>query len=314
MKPVYLSVVVPFYNEKNNLVLLHEELLSVLERLSFKSEIVYIDDGSVDGSGEIDFKKHPLIHFSIIRLRFRRGQTAAISAGIDHSRGEIIGIIDSDLQNDPHDFPKLLDVLDSETDAVFGWRRDRQDQGDRVTASRLAHFLVSLLFKVNIRDLGGNPKVIRRKMFENLHLYGENHRLLPLLLALHGAKYKEIPVSHRSRTHDKSKYGYTRVLKLLVDIITTGFLDQFSIKPAYVFGTGGLICLGLAIPAFMQVVYKKIFLGVFVHLNPMFIIAMILSLIGVQLVFMGLLAELMVRVYFESRQKPIYEIKDIKDL
>ncbi len=318
MSALDLSVIVPVYNEAGSAVELDSQLQTVLSELDLKSEIIYVNDGSTDSTAQIlrshvtDLKDHTPVH--LISLTRNQGQTAAISAGLDAASGKLIAFLDGDLQNHPSDIPKLIASLDKDTDAVFGWRKNRSDRLDRVIASRIANFLTDILFSINIRDLGCSLRIVRRESLEGLRLYGENHRLLSLLLALRGVRYKQIEVGHSPRIHDHSKYGYSRVIKLIVDLITTKFLHSYATKPAYIFGTWGLICLGLAIPALLQVIYKKLFLGVYVHLNPMFIIFIFLSLVGVQLVLMGLLAELLVRVYFESRQKPIYEINKSEKL
>ncbi|OGC92160.1 hypothetical protein A3D85_01880 [Candidatus Amesbacteria bacterium RIFCSPHIGHO2_02_FULL_47_9] len=308
-----LSVIVPFYNEQENLTQLHSELVHTLSQIRGTTEIIYIDDGSTDNPS-IPQAPHPNITVKMIHFWHNHGQTAATSAGIDHSRGNFIAFLDADGQNPPPDLLKMLDMLDSNTDAIFGWRKHRHDDLIRVAVSKIANWLIRSIFHVTIKDLGCTTRIVRREIFANMRLYGENHRLLSLLVVLRGARFKEIEVSHRPRTHGRSKYGYSRSVKTIIDIITTKFLDSYSTKPAYIFGTGGLVSLALSVPAFVQVVYRKLFLGVFVHNNPMFIIAMFLVFIGVSFILLGLMSELMVRVYFESRQKPIYEIKEIKNL
>lgn len=308
-----LSVVVPFYNEAENLPGLHGELLETLSKIPGQTEIIYVDDGSTDKC-IIPDSPHPNISVKLIRLWRNLGQTAAISAGIDHSHGDFIASLDADGQNPPSDLLPMLKLLDSNTDAVFGWRKNRHDDLVRVIVSKIANWLIRTIFHVSIKDLGCSTRIVRRELLADMHLYGENHRLLSLLIVLRGAKFKEVAVNHRPRAHGRSKYGYSRSIKTIIDIITTKFLDSYSTKPAYIFGTGGLVSLALSVPAFAQVVYRKFWQGVYVHNNPMFIIAMFLVFIGVSFILLGLMSELMVRVYFESRQKPIYEIKEVKNL
>ncbi|MBI2008641.1 glycosyltransferase family 2 protein [Candidatus Amesbacteria bacterium] len=308
-----LSVIIPFYNENENLPHLHIELCETLSQIPGSSEIIYVDDGSTDGSS-IPKTSHSDITVKLIRFWRNLGQTAAISAGIDHSHGDFIAFLDADGQNPPSDLLPMLHLLDANTDAVFGWRKKRHDDLIRVIVSQIANWLIRIIFHVTIKDLGCSTRIVRREILTNMRLYGENHRLLSLLTVLRGAKFREIAVSHRPRSHGQSKYGYSRSVKTIIDIITTKFLDSYSTKPAYIFSTGGLISLVLSVPAFAQVAYRKVFLGVFVHNNPMFIIAMFLVFIGVSFILLGLMSELMVRVYFESRQKPIYEIKEVKTL
>lgn len=313
MANLKLSVIIPFKNEAENLFRLHGELCETLSQISGTIEIIYIDDGSTDGSSIPD-NSPPNITVKLIRFWRNFGQTAAISAGIDHSHGDFIAFLDADGQNPPSDLLPMFKMLSPQTDAVFGWRKNRHDDLARVVVSQIANWLIRTIFRVIIKDLGCSTRIVRREILANMRLYGENHRLLSLLVVLRGARFKEIAVNHRPRDHGRSKYGYSRSVKTIIDIITTKFLDSYSTKPAYIFGTGGLVSLALSIPAFAQVVYRKVFLGVYVHNNPMFIIAMFLVFIGVSFILLGLMSELMVRVYFESRQKPIYEIKEIKTL
>lgn len=315
-KPIFLSVIIPFYNENGNLPQLHRELVSVLKDQQFKSEIIYVDDGSQDNSAfvlatEAKGLNNPSLPVKLIRLRRNSGQTSALSAGINHAQGNVLAFLDADLQNSPADLPRMLEVLDKDTDVVFGWRKNREDAKDRVFISKFANFAIRTLFHINLRDLGCAIKIVRKEILTDFHLYGETHRILGVLLILRGAKYKEIIVAHSRRLHEKSKYGYTRFFKLIIDLITTKFLNSYSSKPAYVFGTGGIICNLLGFLALVLVIYRKFFLGVFVHRDPIFLIAIFLLLIGFQFILMGLLAELVVRVYFEARQKPTYDIKEV---
>jgi len=316
---VYLSVIIPFYNESANLPLLHASLISTLKSQNNKTEIIYVNDGSTDNSlhtlsESIKSTSHQGISVKVITFLRNFGQTAAISAGIDQAQGEIVSFLDADLQNSPSDILLMLKMLDEDTDVVFGWRKTRHDVSDRVLVSRIANFIIRNLFHVNLHDTGCATKVVRKNMLSGLKLYGETHRIIGVLLILRGAKYKEMVVDHKPRLHEKSKYGYSRFFKLIIDLLTTKFLNSYSTKPSYVFGTLGILFLFFSLFSVILVAYRKLFLGVFVHRDPLFLIAIVLLLIGLQLILMGLLAELVVRVYFESRQKPIYEIREVVEL
>lgn len=317
-KNTYLSVIIPFFNESTNLPLLHEDLINTLKSQDFKSEIIYVNDGSTDNSQTvlseiIKLKPHPAISAKVITFLRNFGQTAAISAGIDLAQGEIISFLDADLQNSPSDILSMLKILDKDTDVVFGWRKNRQDVSDRVLVSKIANLVIRKLFHVHLHDTGCAIKVVRKNILTGLRLYGESHRILGVLLVLRGAKYKEMVVAHNPRIYEKSKYGYSRFFKLIIDLLTTKFLNSYSTKPSYVFGTLGIIFLFGSFISVTLVAYRKLFLGVFVHRDPLFLIAIVLLLIGLQLILMGLLAELVVRVYFETRQKPIYETREVVD-
>jgi len=311
-----LSVIVPFYNEKGNLGRLHKEILFVLGKLRQESEIVYVDDGSQDGSAEslrvaIKKEKSKRVKVKLVVLRRNFGQTAASVAGLEASRGEVVSFLDADLQNDPSDILRLLESME-DCDAVFGWRKRREDGSGRKIVSWMANFLLRKLFNVPLHDAGCSVRVVKREIMERINLYGEMHRLLPVLILLQGIKYKEIVVSHRPRTHQHSKYGYSRIVKLMIDLMTVKFFDSYSTKPAYIFGSVGIGCNLMAAIAALWVLYRKIFDGIYVHRNPVFLIAVFLSLIGIQFVLMGLLAEMMVRVYFESRTRQVYQTKRLE--
>src|SRR3989344_2666171 len=284
-----LSVVVPFYNEAENLSQLHKELCEALAQIPGQTEIIYVDDGSTDGPA-VPSISHPGITVKVIRFWRRSHQTAATSAGIDHSRGDLVALLDADGQNPPSDLLPMLKLLDANTVAVFGWHKNRHDNFVRVVVSQIANWLIRTIFHVTIKDLGCSTRIVRREILTDLRLYGENHRLLSLLIVLRGARFKEMEVSHRPRAHGRSKYGYSRSVKTIIDIITTKFLDSYSTKPAYIFGTGGLVSLALSVPAFAQVIYRKIWQGVYVHNNPMFLIAMFLVFIGVSFILLGLMS------------------------
>lgn len=312
MNKVELSVIVPFQNEENNLEKLHSQIISVLIQLNMKSEIIYVDDGSTDKSlnelkSAIAKYKSKKIKIHLIILGRHLGQTPAITVGIAQSNGKNIVFLDADLQNDPNDIPKLMKKLNEGFDAVFGWRKERSDDFLRNFLSSTANFIIRILFKVPLHDLGCSIKVVKKEFLLNFKLYSEYHRVLPALIYWNGAKVTEIVVNHRSRTSGKSKYGYQRISKLIIDLITIKFLSSYQTKPSYVFGGLGILAELSAMLVLFIVAYHKFFLGVFVHRNPLFLIAIFLIIVGIQFILMGLIAELIVRIYFESQKKTIYE-------
>ena len=317
MKKTYLSVVIPFFNEKENLSILHEELLEVLKNIKKPTEIIYVDDGSTDGSTEellkaIKSKKDHKVKISNIILRKNFGQTAATSAGIDNASGEYVAFLDADLQNDPKNLLVFLKEIEKGKEAVFGWRKDRKDKLIRRILSNLANILINKLFSVPLHDTGCSIRIVKKEFLEDIKMYGEMHRIYPILIYLQGAKTSEIVVDHRPRIHAESKYGYRRIPKLIIDLITQKFLLSYGTKPAYVFGSLGIFSTCLGFLTFLLVTYRKLFLGVYVHRDPLFLITIFLVLLGVQFVLMGLLAELQMRTYFESQDKPIYKVREIK--
>ena len=309
-------MIIPFINEEENLVQLNDELTRVLGKLNITSEVIYIDDGSTDSSydtikKEIEKSKVNKVSFTLIRFIKNLGQTAAISAGIDNSGGKLISFLDADLQNDPNDIPRFLEKLDEGFDAVFGWRKDRKDATLRSLLSRLANLLINKIFDYPYHDVGCSARVVKKEFVTNLQLYGELHRVMPVLIYLKGAKVGEIVVSHRNRFKGKSKYGYKRIVKTMIDLITVKFLSSYGTRPAYIFGSFGFGSLIIGSLTLLASLYKKLFLGVYIHNDPFFMIAIFFGLLGVQFILMGLMAELQVRTYFESQKKPIYEIKDV---
>src|SRR3989344_2907668 len=317
MANIDISVIVPFYNEEKNLEVLNEELVKVLSRLSINSEVIYVNDGSSDRSleilqKEVEKDKKDNVQIKIVTFTKNFGQTAAVVAGIDNSRGELISFLDADLQNDPQDIPRFLDKMKEGYDAVFGWRKERKDATLRSLLSKIANRIISFVFSYPYHDVGCSARVVKKEYLKNLQLYGELHRIMPVLIYLKGAKIGEIVVKHRERYQGKSKYGFERIVKTLIDIITVKFLSSYGTRPAYVFGTFGLGSLFISGLALIGSAYKKLFLGVFVHRDPLFLIAIFFGLVGIQFIMMGLLAELQVRTYFETQGKPIYEVKNIK--
>ena len=302
MKNVDLSIIVPFYNEKDNLPKLHQELLSTLAQTKLNCEVIYVNDGSLDQSENvlagIVNKANEKILTRLVSLRRNFGQTAATSAGIDQAKGEFICLIDADLQNDPNDILLMLQKINDGFDIVIGWRKERRDNLLRSFLSKSANYLIQKIFNIPFHDLGCSLKLIRKDALSGLRLYGESHRILPLILYWRGAKTLEIVVNHRNRLAGKSKYGYSRIIKLIIDVITVKFLNSYGTKPAYVFGTIGILSNILGVILLAVVGYDKFVQGVYVHRNPLFLIASFLMLLGIQ---------------FQTRNKTIYEIKKVNN-
>lgn len=329
MKKIDLSVIIPFYNEENNLPKLHSELILILNQTNLVYEIIYVDDGSIDKSVEklsqiYNRGLHPVLlrdkkdrknyYVKLVILKRNFGQTAATSAGLDQANGKLICLLDADLQNDPKDILVMLKKIKLGYDIVVGWRKNRQDNMLRSFLSKVANLLIHKLFNIPFHDLGCSLKMIRKDAISGLHLYGESHRILPLILHWRGGSILEIIVNHRKRISGKSKYGYSRIIKLIIDIVTIKFLNSYGTKPAYVFGAIGIFSNLTGILLLIIVLYDKLFQGVFVHRNPLFLIAIFLIILGVQFLLMGLIAELLVRTYFETQKKTIYEIKKVNNL
>ena len=313
-KSVDISIVLPILNEEKNLEELHSRLTESLVKLGREYEIIAIDDGSTDSSFEVLKRLHECDpRLRVIRFRRNFGQTAAISAGFHHARGDIIITMDSDLQNDPDDIPRLLDKMDEGYDVVSGWRADRKDKFiSRRLPSILANKLIARMTGVKLHDFGCTLKAYRKEVTDNIDLYGEMHRFIPALAKWVGAEIAEMKVKHHPRKHGKSKYGISRTTRVILDLMTVKFLLTFSTRPIQIFGRlgmgsgvlGFLICLYLSI--------RKVFFKMsLLERMPMLLLGILLILVGVQLISMGLLGEIMVRTYHESQRKPIYTIKEI---
>ncbi|MBN2072580.1 MAG: glycosyltransferase family 2 protein [Actinobacteria bacterium] len=314
-KQPFISIIIPVYNEEKNIAPLYEKLDSTLKKINYSYEVILVDDGSTDDSyGEL-LKVHDNdSRYRLIKFRRNFGQTAAISAGFDYSRGEIIITLDADLQNDPADIPKLVDEINNGYDIVSGWRKNRKEKFlSRRFPSMMANRLISKLTGVNIHDFGCTLKAYRKDVIKNVRLYGEMHRYIPAVASWMGVKVSEITVGHNARKHGKSKYGLNRVFKVFLDIITLKFLLSFSTKPIHVFGLLGLIVGGAGTILTLYLLVMRIFFMVSLGNRPLFIIAIFLIFIGIQFITFGLLAEINIRVYHESQEKPIYYIREIRD-
>jgi len=310
-----ISVFLPVYNEEPNLRPLHVKLNDALKALGRTSEVIYVDDGSTDGSLNIlrDLARIDK-RVRVIALRRNYGQTAAMAAGIDAATGKVLIPMDADMQNDPADIARLLDKLDEGYDVVSGWRKNRQDKViTRKIPSMVANRLISWIGGVPLHDYGCSLKAYRRESLEDVKLYGEMHRFIPIYAAWAGARVSEIPVQHHARTMGKSKYGLSRTVKVVFDLITIKFMASYQTKPLYLFGWAGLLTFGASLLSTLLAFSMK-FLSWPHHADfiqtPLPVMAMVTLVLGVQLFLMGLLAEMMVRTYHESQAKSIYAVRE----
>ncbi len=309
---MYLSVIVPVYNEYENIPLLYDEAVRALETIS-DWELILVNDGSKDNSLEALKElavKDPL-HVRVINLRRNFGQTAAIAAGIDHASGEIIVLMDADLQNDPSDIPAMLDKLNEGYDLVSGWRKDRKDNLLRTFPSKIANKLICRVTGVYLHDYGCTLKAYRREVIKGFRLYGEMHRFIPAYADSFGAKIVEMPVKHHPRIHGQAKYGLERTMKVLLDLFTVKFLSSYEDKPIYLFGGTGMVLSGVSLLVLLFLAVRRIFWGISVMASPLFIMAIMVFILGFQSVLMGLIAELLVRTYHESQGKTVYHIREM---
>ena len=311
-----LSIVVPVYNEEKNLPELFDQVLLTLKDVDYDWDLTFVNDGSQDNSQEVMKDLQAKYPNRVRNIMFRRnyGQTAAIVAGIDHSDGDIVILMDADLQNDPADIPVLLAEMDKGYDVVSGWRKDRQDNTlTRTIPSNIANKLISSTTGVELHDYGCTLKAYRRDILDSINLYGEMHRFIPVFASDVGAKISEVVVRHHPRKHGKANYGLERTFKVILDLITVKFLMQYSKKPIYLFGSigGGMILVGLAL--FVWLVIRKLVTTTGILTSPFFQISVMLFLLGFIAILMGLIAELLMRTYFESQHKKTYNIKEITE-
>jgi glycosyltransferase involved in cell wall biosynthesis len=307
-----LSLVVPVYNEEENLHTLFDAIHEALNPLSRTWEMVFVDDGSTDQSLNIlnELAEKDPDHVRVVAFRRNFGQTAAIVAGLDHSQGEIIVLLDADMQNDPADIPMMLAKLDEGYDLVSGWRKSRKDAFlTRTLPSSLANWLISRVTRVPLHDYGCTLKAYRRDVLEGFRLYGEMHRFIPVFANWVGARITEVQVNHRPRQYGKTKYGLERTVKVILDLFTVKFLVSYSLKPIYLFGGTGLgLIFGGGVILFYLFI-RRIFGEVSVLGSPFFQLAVMFLILGFQSFLMGLIAEMLVRTYYESQRKPIYRIR-----
>lgn len=309
---MYLSVVAPVFNEHENIPLLYEAVESALKEIN-GWEFILVDDGSVDESmdelqkiAEADPKR-----VKVVSLRRNFGQTAAIAAGVDHASGDIIVLMDADLQNDPADIPRMLEKIEEGYDLVSGWRKDRKDSMMRKIPSRAANWLICRVTGVSLHDYGCTLKAYRREVLTGFRLYGEMHRFIPAFANSIGAKIVEMPVTHHPRKYGKPNYGMERTLKVILDLFTVKFLSSYSSKPIYLFGGAGLALSGLSGLVLLFLAVRRIFWGVSVMQSPLFQLSSMIFILGFQSILMGLIAELLTRAYYESQDKKTYYVRKL---
>jgi glycosyltransferase involved in cell wall biosynthesis len=311
-----ISVIIPVYNEAENIPILAERLFPVLEGLGRPFEVIAVNDGSSDRS--LDALRRiaaERTNFKVISLARNYGQTAAMMAGFDHATGHIVVPMDADLQNDPADIPVLLAKLAEGYDLVSGWRRDRKDAAiKRNLLSRLANSMISRISGVRLHDYGCSLKAYRRDVIGHVRLYGEMHRFVPIYAAWYGARIAEVPVRHHPRLHGRSKYGLERILKVLLDLLVVRFLDRYLGKPIYIFGGFGVLWFVVSLLTLAYVIYLKLFVAVSMIMTPLPILSVMAFMMGVTSILIGLLAEIVVRIYYESRSKLIYHTRETMNL
>jgi glycosyltransferase involved in cell wall biosynthesis len=309
---VNLSLIIPVYNEEENLPLLYHAVLQALTPLKNTWEVIFVDDGSKDGSFDVlrSLVETDPEHVRVLSFRRNFGQTAAIAAGLDHACGEIIVLLDADMQNDPADIPILLAKLDEGYDLVSGWRKDRKDNRlTRTIPSNLANGLISWTTGVHLHDYGCTLKAYRRDALEGFRLYGEMHRFIPVFAHAVGARITELPVRHHPRKFGKAKYGLERTVKVLLDLFTVKFLLSYSSKPIYLFGGAGFFLMFAGAADLLFLLVRRTFFGTPVFTSPLLQIGVMFFIMGFQSILMGLIAELLARTYHESQQKPTYTIR-----
>jgi glycosyltransferase involved in cell wall biosynthesis len=310
---VLLSVIIPLLNEEENIPLLYDELKHVLESLEDEYEILFIDDGSTDRSLELlgNLQKKD-DHVVVVSFRKNFGQTAAMAAGFDYARGDVIVTMDADLQNDPKDIPRLLEQIKAGNDVVTGWRFDRKDTFiNRRLPSMIANKIISKTTGVNLHDYGCTLKAFRKVVIKNVKLYGEMHRFIPAIASGMGIDFTEVKVNHRPRRFGTSKYGISRTIRVVLDLMTVKFLLSYSTRPIQVFGLMGIVSGGLGFLIALVMTFQRQFMGVALSDRPMLFLAVLLIFIGIQFISLGLIAELQARTYHESQNKPVYHIKKV---
>ncbi len=308
-----LSIVIPLLNEEENIPYLYKELKESLDPMGESYEILFIDDGSTDRSLELlrDLQRQD-DHLVVISFRKNFGQTAAMAAGFDYARGEVIVTMDADLQNDPRDIPRLLEEIRKGNDVVTGWRFDRKDAFiNRRLPSILANKLISKTTGVNLHDYGCTLKAFHRDVIKNVKLYGEMHRFIPAIASGMGINFTEVKVNHRPRRFGSSKYGISRTIRVILDLMTVKFLLSYSTRPIQVFGLMGVVSGGLGFLIALVMTFQRQFLGVPLSDRPLLFLAVLLIFIGIQFISLGLIAELQARTYHESQNKPVYHIKTV---
>lgn len=306
-----LSIVVPVCNECDNLELLHQSVCEAITPLRIEWELILVDDGSQDRSPRImeELEEIDPTHVRYIWLRRNFGQTAAIAAGIDHSSGDVIVLMDADLQNDPADIPMMLRKIEDGYDVVSGWRKDRQDNLSRRLPSQVANRLIAWATGVNLHDFGCTLKAYRREVITGFKLYGEMHRFIPAFANSIGAKICEVEVHHHPRRFGKPKYGLERTMKVILDLITVKFLSSYANKPIYLFGGAGAVLILISLVILTYLFIRRVFFQISILGSPLLQMSTMILIMGFQSILMGLIAELLARTYHESQGKATYTIR-----
>ena len=309
----FISIVIPVFNESESIAYLLEEVKSVMVVNQFNYELIVVNDGSQDNTDAVlvELTKN-IKELLVISLRKNYGQTAAMAAGFDISRGDIVITLDGDLQNDPNDIPKLISEINTGYDLICGWRFDRKDKLiNRRIPSKIANKLIAKVTGLKLHDYGCSLKAFTKEIIDDVKLYGELHRFLPILASIEGARIKEVKVNHRSRKYGSSKYGIDRTFRVLMDLLTVWFMTRFLTRPMYGFGFVGIISILISLLMSSYLFIEKI-LGQDIGNRPMLMFALILGVAGVQLFSFGLLSELLIRTYHESQKRPIYRVRTIQ--
>ena len=308
-----ISIIIPVFNESESIGYLLDEVLNVMQNNKLNCELIVVNDGSNDNTSTVlDELTVKIKELSVISLRKNYGQTAAMAAGFDNSKGEIVITLDGDLQNDPNDIPKLISHINEGYDLICGWRYERKDKLiNRRIPSKIANKLIANITGIKLHDYGCSLKAFKKEIVDDIKLYGELHRFLPVLANIEGAKIKEIKVNHRSRKYGSSKYGIDRTFRVLMDLLTVWFMTKFLTRPMYGFGFFGIISILLSFGMTTYLFIIKL-LGNDIGNRPMLMFALILGIAGVQLFSFGLLGELLIRTYHESQNRPIYRVRKIQ--
>ena len=309
-----VSVIIPVYNEAESLPMLQNALHQALDSLEFPWEVVYVDDGSADQSLPIlvEIAKEDVDHVCVVQLRRNFGQTAAIAAGIDYAQGDILVLMDADMQNDPADIPMMLEKIQQGYDVVSGWRINRQDPFlTRKLPSQIANGLISRVTGVRLHDYGCTLKAYRREVITGFRLYGEMHRFIPAFAGWVGANIVEVPVQHHPRRFGKTKYGLERTVKVILDLFTVKFLSSYANKPIYLFGGAGIVLFSLSMLSLLAIIIRKLWIGESLVRSPLLQMSTMLFILGFQSILLGLIAELLVRTYHESQDKPTYTVRKV---
>jgi glycosyltransferase involved in cell wall biosynthesis len=310
-----LSIIVPVYNEEENILLLYDKVLDVIPILDCPFELIFINDGSTDGTKRaLDELAEKDRRVKVVHFRRNFGQTAAMMAGIDFSSGDVLVPMDGDLQNDPRDIPLLLAKLGEGYDVCSGWRKNRKDHAlRRNLPSRIANFLISKISGVRLHDYGCSLKAYRKDVIKGVKLYGEMHRFIPIYASWEGARVTEVPVNHHPRMHGTSKYGIERTVKVLLDLIVVKFFAKYAQKPIYVFGSFGILNLIIAFFAAVASLCYKLFEGRSFIQTPLPLLFIMSTITGIMCILMGLMAEILIRTYHESQDKPIYLVSESRN-